>query len=65
MSRKVGNSKFFLQILVFALVEPILEQKKANCSVSTADLEAMLDRLVYELYDLNASEIATIEKAIV
>jgi hypothetical protein len=46
-------------------VEPILAQKKADSSVSTADLEGMIDRLVYELYDLNASEIAMIEKAIV
>jgi hypothetical protein len=37
MSRKVGNSKFFSQILVFALVEPILAQKKSDSSVSTAD----------------------------
>jgi hypothetical protein len=49
---------------IIALVEQILAQKKADSSVSTADLEGMIDRLVYELYDLNASEIALIEKAI-
>jgi hypothetical protein len=49
---------------IIALVEAILAQKKSDSSVSTADLEGMLDRLVYELYDLNASEIAIIEKAI-
>jgi hypothetical protein len=50
---------------IIALVEQILAQKKSDSSVSTADLEATIDRLVYELYDLNASEIAMIEKAIV
>jgi hypothetical protein len=49
---------------IIALVEAILAQKKVDSSVSTADLEGMIDRLVYELYDLNASEIAIIEKAI-
>jgi hypothetical protein len=39
-----------------------LSAKKADSSVSTADLEGMIDKLVYELYDLNASEIAMIEK---
>jgi hypothetical protein len=58
MSRRLVDSKFFFQI------PPIGAQKKADSSVSTADLEARLDKLVYELYDLNASEIAMIEKAI-
>jgi hypothetical protein len=46
-------------------VEPILAQKKSDSSVSTADLEGMIHRLVYELYDLNASEIAIIEKTMI
>jgi hypothetical protein len=55
MRRKLGNTKFYLPILVFAL---------ANVSLSTAGLESAIDRLVYQLYDLNPSEIALIEKAI-
>jgi hypothetical protein len=38
-------------------------QKKADVRLSTAALESAIDRLVYKLYDLTASEIAMIEKA--
>jgi hypothetical protein len=49
---------------ILALVEQILAQKKADVRLSTAGLESAIDRLVYQLYDLNPSEIALIEKAI-
>ena len=35
---------------------------KATPSVSTADLEAEIDKLVYGLYDLTGEEIGIIEK---
>lgn len=50
--------------IIIALVEQILAIKKSTPSVSTADLEAEIDHLVYALYDLSAAEIALIEAAI-
>jgi hypothetical protein len=45
-------------------VDAILAQKKADVRLSTADWESAIDTLVYKGYDLNASEIAMIEKVI-
>jgi adenine-specific DNA-methyltransferase len=45
-------------------VEQVLAKKQATPSASTADLEAAIDRLVYQLYDLSADDIALIEAAV-
>jgi adenine-specific DNA-methyltransferase len=60
----IPNTQSAVNQQIENLVEAILAQKQADSSVSTAVLEATLDRLVYELYDLNELEIAMIEKAI-
>ncbi len=49
---------------IIALVEQVLSKKQATPSASTADLEAAIDRLVYQLYDLSAADIALIEAAV-
>lgn len=44
-----------------ALVDKILSIKKQNPSAITSNLEAQIDQLVYQLYDLTEEEIAIIE----
>ena len=46
------------------LVEQILTSKQRDPSVSTLDLEAAIDKLVYGLYDLTGEEITIIENSI-
>lgn len=43
------------------LVDKILEAKKANPAADTTNLEAEIDKLVYELYELTPEEIEIIE----
>ena len=43
-------------------VDRILELKKQNPTADTTDLEAQIDKLVYELYDLTEEEIKIVEK---
>ena len=45
-------------------VNQILAAKKKNPEADTSELEAEIDRLVYELYDLTAEEIAIVEAAV-
>ena len=45
-------------------VEKILAIKKATPSVSTAEMEAEIDKLVYKLYGLTDEEINIIEQSI-
>jgi len=51
------------QMLFITLVNTILDLKKENSSADTTDLEAEIDRLVYELYDLTEEEIAIVERS--
>jgi hypothetical protein len=44
-------------------IKHILSLKKANNSTNTTDLEAQIDKLVYELYGLTEEEIKIIEQA--
>jgi len=46
-----------------ALVDKILLSKKENSQSDTTDLEAQIDQLVYQLYDLTPEEIAIIEES--
>jgi adenine-specific DNA-methyltransferase len=43
------------------LVDKILTCKAQNPKVDTGELEAKIDKMVYELYELNDDEIALIE----
>jgi hypothetical protein len=52
------------QAPLIALVEEVLRIKQSTPSVSTAALEAEIDKWVYGLYGLSAEEIALIEGAI-
>ena len=49
---------------IITLVEKILAIKKATPSVSTVELEAEIDKLVYGLYGLTDEEINIIEQSI-
>jgi hypothetical protein len=46
---------------IINLAEKILAQKKYSPEAVTSDLEAEIDQLVYELYDLTENEIAIVE----
>ncbi|HRK25966.1 MAG TPA: TaqI-like C-terminal specificity domain-containing protein [Chitinophagales bacterium] len=46
---------------IVRIVKLILSQKQQNPSADTADLEAQIDQLVYQLYDLTDEEIKIIE----
>lgn len=46
---------------VVRLVDRILAQKKTDPTANTSALEAEIDQLVYQLYDLTAEEIAIVE----
>lgn len=47
---------------LIALVDQILEAKKANTTADTTALEAQIDQMVYALYKLSEEEIVIIEK---
>ncbi|MFT5885069.1 MAG: adenine-specific DNA-methyltransferase [Arcticibacterium sp.] len=47
-----------------SLVNQILSLKKENPSADTSALEAEIDQLVYQLYDLTAEEIAIVEAGV-
>jgi hypothetical protein len=49
------------QAPIIAKVEQILSAKKADPSADTTQLEAEIDIMVYELYDLTPEEIAIVE----
>lgn len=53
-----------VRIQVEGLVNEIIELKKQNPSVDTTALEAQIDQLVYQLYDLTEEEIAIIEASL-
>ena len=46
------------------IVDKILTAKKANPQADTTALEAEIDRLVYELYDLTEEEIQIVEESV-
>jgi adenine-specific DNA-methyltransferase len=46
---------------IITMVEKILETKRLNPLTDTTDLEAEIDQLVYQLYELTEEEISTIE----
>jgi adenine-specific DNA-methyltransferase len=50
-----------IQSNIEILVNEILFEKKQNPSADTTDLEAQIDQLVYQLYDLTEEEIKIIE----
>jgi adenine-specific DNA-methyltransferase len=52
------------QAPIIAKVEQILALKKEAPTTDTSDLEAEIDKLVYELYDLTAEEIKIIEGSV-
>ena len=54
-----SNQKPFL-----TLVNQILTAKKTNSEADTTTLEAEIDRLVYELYDLTEEEIQIVEESV-
>ena len=58
--KKVGNDK---QQPIIDLVDKILTAKKNDFLADTSDLEAKIDKLVYELYGLTEEEIAVIERS--
>ena len=49
------------QEMIIKLVEQILEIKDTNPTADVSTLEAEIDRLVYQLYDLTDEEIAVVE----
>jgi adenine-specific DNA-methyltransferase len=49
------------QAPIIARVEQILTIKRENSSTNTTQLEAEIDAMVYELYDLTPEEIAIVE----
>ncbi|PAF50001.1 hypothetical protein BKH41_01515 [Helicobacter sp. 12S02232-10] len=51
----------FKQQVFIKIVDKILDSKKQDLKANIQDLEAKIDCLVYELYGLNAEEIAFIE----
>lgn len=55
---KINNQT---QAVLVAKVTEILSSKKLNPQADTSSLEAEIDRLVYDLYDLTEEEIAIIE----
>ena len=52
------------QAPIINLVDQILTSKQRDPSVSTLELEAAIDKLVYGLYGLTGEEIAIIENSI-
>jgi len=52
------------QKTIVDLVNQILTAKKANPQADTTALEAEIDRLVYELYDLTEEEIQIVEESV-
>ena len=46
------------------MVDQILAAKDADPDADTSALEAEIDRLVYDLYGLTASEIAAVERRV-
>lgn len=45
------------------LVKTIIDLKYKNIETDTSDLEAQIDQLVYQLYDLTEEEIAIVENS--
>lgn len=56
---KIADSK--TQEIFITLVDKILATKKENPTSDTSELEAEIDQLVYQLYDLTEEEIAIVE----
>lgn len=52
------------RIRIENIVNEILSQKKENPETDTSELEAKIDNLVYELYELTEEEIAVIENSL-
>ena len=46
---------------IVQLVDRALATKDADLDADVSDLEAQIDRLVYELYGLNEAEVAAVE----
>ena len=46
---------------IINLVDQILTAKQSNLDADTSQLEAEIDKLVYQLYDLTEEEIAIVE----
>lgn len=59
----IADATLEQQQQIIALVDEILSAKKSNPQADTLELEAEIDRLVYQLYGLTAEEIAIIEGA--
>ncbi|MCC5814210.1 MAG: Eco57I restriction-modification methylase domain-containing protein [Leptospira sp.] len=59
---KLANDK--IQNKIESLVDNILSTKKQNPSTDTSDLEAQIDQLVYQLYELTPEEIAIVEESV-
>ena len=57
----IAKASFEQQQPIIDLVDKILEAKKNDPLAYTSNLEAKIDKLVYELYGLTEEEIAVIE----
>jgi hypothetical protein len=51
------------EIRIISIVDEILSIKSKNHQTDTTDLEAQIDQLVYQLYDLTEEEIAIVESS--
>ena len=59
-----GNSKYFKQqAKIVALVDMILAKKKQNPQADITTEESAINKLVYQLYNLNNDEIRLVEQA--
>ena len=57
----IPNIRLDQQNEIIALVDKILEAKKADASADTSSLEKEIDLLVYKLYNLSEKEIEIVE----
>jgi adenine-specific DNA-methyltransferase len=58
--RSIPPQQFYID-----LVNQILAKKAESSDNGTSDLEAQIDQLVYMLYDLSPTEIATIDSSFI
>ena len=60
----IANVDMLAQKPFIKLVDKILTAKKSNPQADTTALEAEIDQLVYELYELTEDEIAIVEESV-
>jgi hypothetical protein len=60
---KLGENKPHISKVLIDCVDKILSIKRNDFNPNTADIEAEIDQLIYQLYGLTPEEIAIVEEA--